>query len=829
MRADLLRFKGIGPAFPGLVEIAFDSIPGKVCAVVGENGAGKSTALGLIPCAMYRDTPAHGSLADLATGRDSFVELHGAWNGRPLVLRQEMDGVSGKGESVVTDATGKNCLKDRKVSSFDAWAADNLPPSSVLFASMFSPQGKKGFLGLGAADRKAVLLRILGSERLEGMAKAARGKAATAKAEFATALARISDEVARATSLADAEAELAKTAGDLEAAEQNAKLASDRLDAARAEADRVRAHNEEQARKRTERARIVAAEEQASAAVNALTSRILATHAPLEDRQAFERAVVELAALDMEIADRRQRHSAAQVAHASAVAELMAAERALAAAQSRVGSLTKSVADGRAAVASMEEDLKAEATVAHLEKEIGAQEHDIAELDAELERLRGKTVADAGARIEALRVPLDRYAGMQMSEWDEGAMAQSAIHADNKAVADRTEIPRRIEKAAGAKRHAVSTMSGLQTELIRARARVARAAGLPAARQRLEADLIALAEVSCAQGRPGSVQREDARMAESNVLVMAAHLRDSLELRQALAEKAAMATELVAAAATMAEIERQLVGAETALLNARAAVANALAAAAVDPLPLPNVQDFQAAERDAVFMRNATCGAHDRAKYTLASATASAAKLAKLTEERLRLETDLSDWIRLGDDLGRDGLQAALVDNCGPELTETANLLLHECLGTRFSVAIETQRVDAKGKRMLEGCAVMVTDTVNGREAPGEDFSGGEVVLIAEACSLALNMMACRRWGITGATLVRDESGAALSDENGRAYVQMLRRAAELAGFSRVFLVTHNRDLQEMCDARLEVRGGKFLIDGSEPHLLNKEAAAEAA
>ena len=37
------------------------------------------------------------------------------------------------------------------------------------------------------------------------------------------------------------------------------------------------------------------------------------------------------------------------------------------------------------------------------------------------------------------------------------------------------------------------------------------------------------------------------------------------------------------------------------------------------------------------------------------------------------------------------------------------------------------------------------------------------------------------------------------------AYIAMLRRAAEMIGADRVLLVSHAEEVQELCDARIEV------------------------
>jgi DNA repair exonuclease SbcCD ATPase subunit len=126
---------------------------------------------------------------------------------------------------------------------------------------------------------------------------------------------------------------------------------------------------------------------------------------------------------------------------------------------------------------------------------------------------------------------------------------------------------------------------------------------------------------------------------------------------------------------------------------------------------------------------------------------------------------------------------------------------------------MEATRTSADGKRQIEGYEVRVIDTLRGREGAAETLSGGERVLVGEAISLALSMLACRRAGLQGPTLVRDESGAALDPENARAYVAMLRRAADIVGASKVLFVSHNPEVQSLADARIAVQDGRVLIE----------------
>ena len=164
MRFDKISLKGLGP-FHRESTLDLAAIPGTLVAIAGGNGQGKSTLLECLAGALYRETPTRGSLASLATARDAYVEVH-AVNGHAWTIRQVVDAVSGKGEALVLDEAGAPALPSGKVREFDNWAKAHLPAPEVLYASTFAAQGSGGFLELGAGDRKAVLLRVLGVERL---------------------------------------------------------------------------------------------------------------------------------------------------------------------------------------------------------------------------------------------------------------------------------------------------------------------------------------------------------------------------------------------------------------------------------------------------------------------------------------------------------------------------------------------------------------------------------------------------------------------------------------------------------------------------------------
>ena len=225
MRLDSVKIRGLGP-FRDEVKLDMAELgDATLVAVCGDNGEGKSTLLEMAICgAFYRRTPTQGSLKDRATARDSLLEVV-VTGSESYTIRHLIDGVSGKGESVVLDASGKPVSGSTKVSDFDSWAAKTLPPEEVLLASTFGAQQDRGFLGASPSDRKAILLRALGIARYEAWAAGASERARSSKQALEVTRARLDD--ARRTG-----GDVSRFSTAFEAAEQEAIRLDDELAAA---------------------------------------------------------------------------------------------------------------------------------------------------------------------------------------------------------------------------------------------------------------------------------------------------------------------------------------------------------------------------------------------------------------------------------------------------------------------------------------------------------------------------------------------------------------------------------------------------------------------
>lgn len=830
IRFDSIAARGVGP-FRDEIRVNLASIAGRLVAVTGENGAGKSTLLELLAGAVYRECPTRGSLASLATSRDSFVEVR-AVNGAPWTIRQTVDAISGKGESMVLDALGVPALTAGKVREFDAWRAAHLPPAEVLYASTFAVQGSAGFLEMKPAERKALLLRVLGIERLERLAEVTRERARDAREAMQRAAARVAEVSAGCVDVATAECEL--RAAELQAASWDERMreAQEAARVARSEAARIEALVDAVRAAREYRVELDGKRRAAEGRLADLQARAKNNAALLERadeiRGAARRAAELQAEREKAVADYRGADG-----RAGALAETeVQVEREIREKRARALALRDRLQRARDVLRGREAVREAASGVFALEAGVDTASAAVDAAQRALDRLRSRRLAGAEQRLGGLRDALgqisrwrdachehDEDMGYEPRDFDEDTVAEieraaaDTLRKDDEAVTEAREAPAAIAAAEAALRSARENLAHASDALRIARDRAARLPAIEAA-ERDEQQLgeeLSLIEVSLVEleHRRGALAAD--RLAALEARTSADYAASGVARQLAELERVLRQVPLLdAAEGRLAELAPQVERAREELAALEREIATLPASASIPPAPDVRAADERAAAAEESARR--AHGAVALAQRQLEQSRVSAARLAELAAESSALETEHADLTRLAADFGRDGLQAMEIDAAGPELSAMINDLLHACVSSRFTVTIDTTRISADGKRTLEGLEVTVLDTERGREAPVETFSGGERVLIGEAVSLALAMLAARRSGMEGVTLVRDESGAALDPERARSYVAMLRRAADLVGASRVLLVSHSPEVVELCDARIEIAGGKVEV-----------------
>jgi exonuclease SbcC len=812
MRWRGLKLHGIGPFAD--VAIDLEALPGPLVCVSGGNGEGKSVLLESLVAPLYRKTPTRGTLVSLATGRDSYAEVD-VVNGAAYRIRQLVDAVSGHGESVVTDDAGASLIPDAKVSSFDAWAAKRFPPATVLYATAFASQTAKvprGFLDLGESDRKGIILRALGIERLELMAEATRKRAAATKTAADTARARLADEQARGGSVEEAAIALDMAQEGAQAAER--ALAEAREALATAEAQAVAAREARRAAEALElcrselRQRIEAAKTQH----DQLQGRIENNRGLLGKATEIRHAAERIPQIDTEIATLEgERRSAEQMAASSS--EMAKQQRlALDAASKRhLGARTRRANAGAAEALRAEVQAAKEALPAATQAEVTAVQALTAATDAR-ETLQGQRAAGADQRI------LDLRTGHELVRdgcEDPPRIAANALDLDDQRVVLARELPGRLQAAASEVASAARALQAAQKHVRELEATAARRTEV----DRLEADHVAaLADMNEAEAAIGAAeqavgvqqhQAEGERSKAATLVELVAKLRAE---RADLERSAKLAERLAQAEARIAELEPQAAAAKAEHEKLRAEQVGLPEATA-----LPVVPDTVAPKRAADAAERAAreaAGALAVAVQRVEAAKEAAGRLEAMAAELGDAEASLADWTRLADDLGRDGLQAEEIGNAAPELNELTNDMIRRCISSRWTVVFETKRTTSDGKRDVEAFDVRVLDTHLGRDATDETLSGGQRTLVSEAIRLALSMLRCPRGGPDGGgiDLIRDETAAALDKEHGAAYVGMLRRAAEIIGAKHVYFVSHDSSMQDLADSRLVVSNGKVEV-----------------
>lgn len=796
MRFESIRASNVGP-FRNL-NLDLSGVSGQLVAIVGENGAGKSTLLELLAGALYRRCPTRGTLSSLATARDSSLEVT-AVNGSRWTIRHLVDGLSAKGESLVLDASGSPVLDSAKLKAFDAWSESHLPSESVLFSSSFAPQGRRGFLDLSPADRKRLLVQLLGLERYEQMAEAARERAKVSHGELGTLRGRLAEvptpDHGALRAHADAlEARLAQAVSDV----AKARTALERAKAAAS--DESRAYELAQQRSAVE-SRLRGAREQ----LEGIQARIDKNRALLDRADEIRGAAARAAQLEAELQEAcaAERVAEAQLdalrkAEESARRELGTARMAQQAAEKRLAGCQQRLGQ-RAAVQA------AVAALPALREQEKAYENTIEVARSEAEQAQNLMLEGQGQRIQGLRGGLTAIASKDA--WNSAETARHTLDADDSLATAITGTPAALENARKLERTAANALTSLRASIAEQERIAARAEDIARAESDVaeaQAELSAAHEQAKARGRAHHQALDEL----ANFDGVTAAGKRARELGQALSQLEStlkLVPILDQAEARIEELAAQLAPVRASIAQAEAELA------ALPVVDFRGFSDLTDMERSLAFAEDSERTGREalaRAKAAIEQADEAACKRASLQAAINAQEDELADWTRLAQDLGRDGLQALELDAALPEINALANDLLHSCVGPRFTVELRTTRLDASGKRELEALDFRVIDTVKGRDADASTYSGGECVICGEAVSLALTVLACRRSGIERPTLVRDESGAALSPENGRAYVAMLRRAASQIGADKVLFVSHTPELQELADARIVVANG---------------------
>ncbi len=150
--------------------------------------------------------------------------------------------------------------------------------------------------------------------------------------------------------------------------------------------------------------------------------------------------------------------------------------------------------------------------------------------------------------------------------------------------------------------------------------------------------------------------------------------------------------------------------------------------------------------------------------------------------------------------VGRDGIQALLIQEVLPEIEHEANVLLAKLTDNQAHIFIESLR-DLKKGGVKETLDINISDARGLR--PYEMFSGGEAFRIDFALRVALSKMLARRAGTSIQTLIIDE-GFGSQDEEGLAHItDVLYKIQD--DFAKIIIVSHLPIIKDQFPAHFSI------------------------
>jgi exonuclease SbcD len=799
-----LRFFGFRP-YRCEVDIDVDAIPGLVVAVCGKNGVGKSTMLELVPAALSRRFPTHGTLVDMAISRAAFVEAVIS-NGRRWTIRQTVDaearGGKMRGKSLVLDDQGQPAFEGMGVTTYDTWAEKNLLPVSLLTSTQFGVQRSTGFLDMTDGERTAVVMRAIGGERYEVLAARAGDRARGAWLERGSLEGQLS---AAAMQHGDVHAEEAM----LEKAKFALLGAEKRLAGAKMDAEWLRRGQE----LRASRARVSAALGKIGAEVQEIGRKIADDREGLvEQAEQIRDAAERVARLTLQRDETKQDLERGLRDHRSLVAEAeqyslqaSTAEKAASAIRGKGGRLDRQ---------SQLRD-RLEVVIATAKQEIGGAvaksaeaEREVERLRAEVDRLEGARLASSEDRIDALRGALEKVED-QTEASTSREIASTALHADEQMAQRAAFVPARL-KQARVELRSLEASARTRADVVRewkvALGREGELATVTAEIQSTQEELTAIESVVFQRRKDEALAKERAAIAQFGLTAISdavAQLDRDIARYRPLA---ARAESLAGAKARIAEWAARLEQLDA--LQSRTTTELEGLDKEIAALPALDAIGVDARLRQAEVELRRVVSEVGAAERGVEQAKAGEQQLASLRVSFAAAEEEISDWERLSRDLGKNGLQSAEIDCVGPELSELANDLLHTCYSTRWTVTMRAGKQSKDGSKELDGFEALVYDSEDGRTTDARNYSPGQKAILGEAMANALSIVACRRAGVDGPTLFRDETSG-LDAQGMRAYVPMLRRVAQQVGANKIFLISHSEEMQELADARIEIADGR--------------------
>ncbi len=178
-------------------------------------------------------------------------------------------------------------------------------------------------------------------------------------------------------------------------------------------------------------------------------------------------------------------------------------------------------------------------------------------------------------------------------------------------------------------------------------------------------------------------------------------------------------------------------------------------------------------------------------------------ELAKTEEFLNTQEEELTNYQVVATALGKDGIQALLIEDAIPEIEDEANSLLSRLTDNQAQLSIESLR-DLKSGGTKETLEIKISDGIGIR--PYEMFSGGEAFRIDFALRIALSKLLARRAGNALQTLIIDEGFGSQDEEGLSAIIEALHSIRE--DFEKIIIVSHVPGMKDQFPVHFIVQKG---------------------
>lgn len=156
------------------------------------------------------------------------------------------------------------------------------------------------------------------------------------------------------------------------------------------------------------------------------------------------------------------------------------------------------------------------------------------------------------------------------------------------------------------------------------------------------------------------------------------------------------------------------------------------------------------------------------------------------------LQQELSDYQEICKALGKDGIQALLIEQAIPEIEHETNLILSRLTNNQTQIFIESLK-DLKKGGSKETLDIKIADSFGIRDY--EMFSGGEAFRIDFALRIGISKLLARRAGTTLQTIFIDEGFGSQDEEGLGLIMDNIYKIQE--EFAKIIVVSHLPEMKE--------------------------------